>query len=166
MKQLLLCFILSLFIFNLESKAQEQDREQGKAFYVELLGNGISYSMNYDQRFQKRLDGLGFRAGASFLSIGGSSVGTVPFGLNYLLGKNGQYFEMGLGSTFLFGGANTDFAVGDGEALSTYLVGTMNFGYRSEPTDGGFLFRANLTPVFGGFGFYPFYGGVSFGYAF
>lgn len=165
MKNLILLSILFLGFTRLHAQDLET-REQGKAFYLELFGNGLTYSFNYDQRFQQRLDGLGFKAGASFLSLGGSSIGTVPIGLNYLLGNNGKYFEMGMGSTFIFGGGNTDFAVGDGQSLDTYLLGTMTFGYRSEPTDGGFLFRANVTPIFGSFGFYPFYGGISVGYAF
>ncbi|MFC3414937.1 hypothetical protein [Algoriphagus hitonicola] len=165
MKNFILISVLFIGLSNLQAQTTEP-REQGKAFYLELFGNGITYSLNYDQRFQKRMDGLGFKAGASFLSLGGSSVGTVPVGLNYLLGKEGKFFEMGMGSTLIFGGGNTDFAVGDGEPLDTYFLGTMTFGYRSEPTDGGFLFRANLTPIFGGFGFYPFFGGISVGYAF
>lgn len=54
---------------------------------MEVLGNRISYSFNYDQRFQNRLDGLGFKVEGSYFAIDSTSVATFPFGLNYLLGK-------------------------------------------------------------------------------
>jgi hypothetical protein len=35
-----------------------------------------------------------------------------------------------------------------------------------QPRSGGFTFRAFINPIFGSFGFVPYYGGVSFGYKF
>jgi len=35
-----------------------------------------------------------------------------------------------------------------------------------QPQNGGFTFRAFINPIFGEFGFIPYYGGVSFGYKF
>ncbi|MHA7128474.1 hypothetical protein [Algoriphagus namhaensis] len=143
------------------------DRERGRGVYVELFGNGLFYSVNYDQRFDRRLDGLGYKVGISYLAVDGVAVATVPFGLNYLLGKDGKYFEMGLGGTYLAGVDRTNtFASSDERNFGDGMIGTMTFGYRREPTDGGFLFRASMTPVFGSGTFWPLFFGVSFGYAF
>ena len=46
------------------------------------------------------------------------------------------------------------------------FVGTLNFGYRRIPQDGGFTFSANLTPLFNAHGFWPLFGRVGLGYAF
>jgi hypothetical protein len=159
--------ILLLLSVSTISFAQENTRERGRGVYMELFGNGLGYSFNYDQRFDKRFDGLGFKAGLSYFAIDGNSVATLPVGLNYLLGKNGKYFEMGAGATFLRAEDSTNaFAVGDSRSVGTGTVGHMIFGYRREPEEGGFLFRASMTPLFGQGTFFPFWFGISLGYAF
>lgn len=159
--------ILLLLSVSTISFAQENTRERGRGVFVELFGNGLGYSFNYDQRFDKRFDGLGFKAGLSYFAIDGNSVATLPVGLNYLLGKNGKYFEMGAGATFLRAEDSTNaFAVGDSRSVGTGTVGHMIFGYRREPEEGGFLFRASMTPLFGQGTFFPFWFGISLGYAF
>lgn len=159
--------ILLLLSVSTISFAQENTRKRGRGVYMELFGNGLGYSFNYDQRFDKRFDGLGFKAGLSYFAIDGNSVATLPVGLNYLLGKNGKYFEMGAGATFLRAEDSTNaFAVGDSRSVGTGTVGHMIFGYRREPEEGGFLFRASMTPLFGQGTFFPFWFGISLGYAF
>ncbi|HVZ55445.1 MAG TPA: hypothetical protein VG870_02200 [Chitinophagaceae bacterium] len=153
--------ILALFI--LSSRAQSQ---AAKSIYFELGGPGLA-SFNFDTRFGNREDGLGGRIGFGGFSLSvndGASTGVIfiPLGLNYLLGKDGKnYFELGAGVTpvIVSGGSG-----GDGNFSSTF--GHLNFGYRLQPAHGGFTFRAFITPVFGSFGFIPYYGGVSFGYKF
>jgi len=67
--------------------------------------------------------------------------------------------------------------------LASNVGGTLTFGFRYQPKDGGFLFKAALTPFFGltkvpdknysvcdsprtePF-FFPLFGGVSFGHVF
>lgn len=160
--------LLVLLLISETSFSQIEERERGRGVYAEIFGSGVTYSFNYDQRFQKRLDGLGFKAGLSFLAVDGTGLGTVPFGLNYLLGKNGKYFELGLGGTYGFGYDNqyTLFGSDDERTSGDGVLGNMVIGYRREPVDGGFLFRATLTPFFGSDFFWPLYAGVSFGYAF
>ncbi len=168
MKKLLgLKFAIFLLIMSTQTFAQESTRERGRGVFVEILGNGLIGSINYDQRFEKRFDGLGFKGGISYFAFNGSSVAAAPFGLNYLLGKNGKYFEVGLGATYLrFADSSNTFSVGNERTIGDGLVGNMIFGYRREPVDGGFLFRASMTPVFGSGTFLPFYFGLSLGYAF
>lgn len=166
MKKYLLFFLI-LLGFQFAIQAQSSEREKGRGVYMELFGNGITYSFNYDQRFANRFDGLGFKAGVSYFAIDGSSLMTLPLGLNYLLGKEGKYFEVGMGGTYLRGADKANnFTVGDSRSVGDGFVGNMVFGYRREPVDGGFLFRVSMTPVFTSDFFWPLAVGISFGYAF
>jgi len=136
--------------------------QAAKSVYFELGGPGLA-SFNFDTRFGAREDGLGGRIGVGGFSIEGAGVVFIPVGLNYLLGKDGRnYFEIGAGVTPLI--ASEEFTE-DGSTFTT-TFGHVLFGYRMQPGNGGFTFRAFVSPIFGGFGFVPYYGGVSFGYKF
>jgi hypothetical protein len=129
--------------------------------YFELGGPGLA-SFNFDTRFSKGAnDGFGGRVGIGGFSIDGSGIVFVPVGVNYLIGKDSRnYFELGGGVTPVFSTGNL---VGDNFS-STF--GHLIFGYRMQPKEGGFTFRAFVNPVFGKGFFIPYYGGVSFGYKF
>jgi hypothetical protein len=149
------------FAFAIAARAQSP----AKAIYFELGGPGIA-SFNYDMRFTKSESGIGGRVGFGGFSIGTASERTtaifVPLGLNYLLGKDGRnYFELGAGVTIVNA---TDKSSSDANFGTTF--GHINFGYRLQPKDGGFFFRAAINPVFGKGFFIPYYGGVAFGYKF
>jgi hypothetical protein len=150
MKKLLVVLIGSMVLSN-SSFAQ--------SFYAELGGPGLA-SLNFDTRFSKTNGGFGGRAGIGGFSLDGSGVIFIPVGLNYLLGKdNRSFFELGAGVTPVFttGNASGDFSETFGHVI---------LGYRMQPADGGFTFRAFVSPVFGSGFFIPYYGGVSFGYKF
>src|SRR5258708_2533047 len=80
-----------------------------KSVYVELGGNGIAFSANFDSRFTKNENGFGFRVGIGIvpaLDIGFASTSailTIPVGVNYLVGKAPNYFEGGIGATYASG---------------------------------------------------------------
>lgn len=154
-------------------------------FFIELGGPSMIYSFNYDFRFDRsQRDGWGMRAG-----LGGfyrreprwdSSEGmlVVPVQVNKLFGNGRHFFEVGGGASFVyfqdtFLDWNTqrpirrndyDFILDLGETPS--LLGTFTLGYRLVPEKSGFLFRAQMTPIFNQNGFWPFWFGVSFGYSF
>lgn len=134
--------------------------QSNQAVYAELLGNGLIFSFNYDTRFNARPDGLGGRIGLGFVGKGDDGAVLIPFQLNWLLGKNGRYFEMGLGATYL--GGTADLFDEDVD----HFVGTMTFGYRRQPVDGGFMWKAAITPILADGFFWPYYVGFSLGYAF
>ncbi|MBS1640112.1 MAG: hypothetical protein JSR12_08635 [Bacteroidetes bacterium] len=153
---LLIAFTSILFLFN-TSKAQSA----AKSVYFELGGPGIS-SFNFDTRFNKREDGWGARFGVGGFSVDGEGVMFIPVGINYLVGKDQRnYFEMGGGATLMSASQNI-FA----NNQSSSAFGFLQFGYRLQPKNGGFTFRANMTPVFGRGFFVPYYFGISFGYKF
>src|SRR5258708_31627696 len=139
MKKFLVAFLV---IISVKAYAQSP----AKSIYFELVGPGIA-AVNFDMRFAKSESGIGGRIGLGGFSVGsGTEKATavfIPVGLNYLLGKDGRhYFELGGGATFV---SSRD-QVG-GNFSSTF--GHLNFGYGLQPTEGGFLFRAAITPVFG-----------------
>ncbi len=136
--------------------------ERAQSVYFEILGPGILYSGNYDTRFQDTPNGLGGRIGASFISIDDESLFTLPVMINYLLGREGKYFEIGLGATYLRNNDNGDIIFEETDDI----IGTMVFGYRSQPIDGGFMFRAGFAPIFSEGDFIPYYPYLSLGYTF
>jgi hypothetical protein len=141
-----------------------------QAIYTELGGAGLLLSLNYDSRFSKRVDGLGFRVGVGYSFTNDPSFFTVPVGLNYLLGRNGNYFEVGAGVTYVGLSSNNGDAfvsIGNNDLTNktSFLFTTISFGYRRQPINGGFNFRGGFTPVFveGQSGIAPY---ISLGYNF
>lgn len=146
------------FITAIHSMATAQS---AKSVYAELGGPGLA-SFNFDTRFTGKEDGIGGRIGFGGLSIDGSGVLFIPIGVNYLLGKDQKnYFELGAGVTPVFA---TGDITSDGNFSTTF--GHLLIGYRLQPKEGGFTFRAFINPIFGQGTFIPYYGGVSFGYKF
>src|SRR5215210_3195758 len=112
---------------------------QAKSMYFELGGPGLA-SVNFDTRFTKSEGGIGGRVGIGYFNIDDEELLTIPIGINYLLSKNQRnYFEIGGGITFAK--YNSDFFTSDDDTF-TGTFGHLNFGYRLQPKEGGFLFRA------------------------
>jgi hypothetical protein len=156
-------FALTIFIF---SAFYANAQQAAKSAYVELGGAGLA-TVNYDMRFEKKEDGLGFKVGVGGFSIDGQSIFLAPIGINYLLGKgNKNYFEVGAGVTLV----TTKDKYYNGNTTTTQRYSTTFghafFGYRLQPKNGGFLFRAGMTPIFNKDGFFPLWAGISFGYKF
>ncbi|MEM9824737.1 MAG: hypothetical protein AAF985_26860 [Bacteroidota bacterium] len=154
-KFILFCTTICM-ILGLNNKALSQ----GNSFYVELFGNGLIFSANYDMRFTQSNVGLGGRVGLGYVGGVNSSVLTIPVMANYLLGKDGKYFEVGGGLTFV--SANVDF-IGDNDSASA-VWGTLSFMYRYQPIDGGFMWKIGITPLIADGVFFPYWFGLGLGY--
>lgn len=150
-------YLIVIFaIFQSSLKAQH-----GQAVYAELLGNGLIFSFNYDTRFTAAPNGIGGRIGLGYVgSPKEGGVALIPFQLNWLLGRNDRYFELGIGATIVTG-SRTIF-----DENFNHVVGTMTFGYRHQPADGGFMWKIALTPVLADGFFWPYFGGIALGYCF
>ncbi|MDO4771334.1 hypothetical protein [Porphyromonas sp.] len=141
-----------------------------KSFFIEAGGAGMSpLSFNFESRFARQLNGLGMRAGVSFIGFGDAGILTIPVQLNYLMGSRGKYFEIGGGATLFHG--YSDWFGGDKGDSYTKIIGTTTFGYRYQPVKGGFMFRAGFAPFFtfteeGKFFFMPYMPYISLGYSF
>ena len=95
--------------------------------------------------------------------VNGSGYFAIPAQLNYLLGENGKYLELGAGATFLNVTGDDDFFF-DNSASS--LQGNLVVGFRSQPfAKKGITWRVAFTPFVGSEGFLPF-GGASIGFRF
>jgi hypothetical protein len=185
MKKKLACFAV-IIIFSKQLFAQQQDTVHLKktvdqtiivtdrapqAVFAELWGRALFFSANYDRRFSKRLDGFGFTVGGGYIGIDGLNLFSVPVTLNYLLGNNGKYLELGAGLTYFNGsidgeGLFSDDNSSSSSSTSSAVMGTLTIGYRSQPVNGGFLFRAGVNPIIYQHNFIPYFPYVGLGYSF
>jgi hypothetical protein len=159
-------FFSIVFISSCSLKAQGMERGIGTTpnasqVYFELGGAGIIYSFNFDGRFDKYENGLGFRVGIGGAYVNGAGYFALPLQLNYLAGSNGRYVEFGGGVTYA---PNLDIFQNGSNTF-----GTLTIGFRRQPLGRkGFTFRAAFTPIIGfqsGGGFIPS-AGISWGYRF
>ena len=151
-------FIWSFLILG-SIKLPAQTNPYAKTIFFELGGPGLA-SINYDMRFIKTAQGLGLRAGIGGFPAYDVNLVTYPLGINYIASKDQKnFFEFGAGYTLI--SANP---VGSGMFSGSF--GHTTIGYRLQPKDGGFTFRATLNPVIVDEGFFPFYAGIGFGWKF
>ncbi len=152
-------------------------RTANNALYVEGLGQGLFYSINYDRAFgdfAARV-GLGYISftdhSSSFTDCSSSSTSctstpvsttasflTIPLSVSYLgIGSKKHIFEVGAGMTILHVSADASglFVDNNGKGSSTTVLGDIILGYRLQPPNGGFFLRAGLSPLISRYGFWP-----------
>ncbi len=162
MNKLRIIVVAITLLISYSAKSQNLTKRAQNVF-IELGGQGLTFTANYDTRFTKSRDGFGGRVGIGYISDSGDKLTTIPVSLNYLLGKGNKFLEVGLGATYLSTTGNNDVLFSNNESS---LIGTMSFAYRLQPVDSGFSFRAGISPVFSKDFFIPYYGGISLGYTF
>ena len=138
--------LLLLFLIPVSSRlyAQDTDTPMGvetefkkHSIYLELLGNGLSYSINYERLLKP---GLSLRMGAGYFPelddfFTNTRHISLPILLNSLIDINRTtQFEAGLGTTFLFLNPNENFYI------------TSSFGIKSVDPKTGKFFKVSLTP--------------------
>jgi hypothetical protein len=135
---------LSIFLF---SASPVLPQSHPNSLYVELLGNGGLYSINYDRLFTSNIGG---RIGFSYLSfkkdlfLPEMTLFTFPVSFSYLLGEGSSKLELGAGITIVSGEFDWVNEKGSGGLVVPNLI----FGYRFQSSDGGFLFRIGYIPLF------------------
>ncbi len=148
--------------------ASNETRTAQNSIYVEGLGAGLAYSVNYERLLT---NDLGVRLGFSYLSLS-ASVGdssadatfiTVPLTASYLGISSGSHaLELGGGMTIGYAsGSASHFGV-ESTGAGMVPIGTAMVGYRFQPRNGGFQFRVGAQAFIGdglgdlgGFGFAP-----------
>jgi hypothetical protein len=158
---LLMLFIICIFQEVQAQQVVDSDTARAQNVYVELGGQGIALSANYDTRFSNKRNGLGGRIGIGFIGGDGNNITTIPVGLNYLIGNGKSFFEVGLGATYFSAKFNNHFF----DKYFNNFIGTASFSYRFQPLKSGFSFRGGITPLFGSEFLLPYYG-ISLGYTF
>ncbi|MVN20902.1 hypothetical protein [Mucilaginibacter arboris] len=165
-----LMLLAVLFISSQVRAQQTFDSGTGRAqnVFVELYGQGLLFSANYDTRFSNKRDGIGGRVGIGYFAVDGNNLTTIPIGLNYLLGKGRNFFEVGLGATYLSAKLSGDdfFKSDNSDVTGSEIIGTMSFSYRLQPINSGFALRAGFSPIFGNGFFIPYFPNFSLGYTF
>src|SRR5687767_3084894 len=134
---------ISLLVFAFFFVMGANSQGAARAMFFEIGGPGIA-SFNYDQRFTKKENGIGGRIGVGGFSFTYDGVREgiffFPVGVNYLFGKDGRnYFELGAGATLV--AMPSSRADGNNDFFEANF-GHLNFGYRLQPAEGGFFFRA------------------------
>lgn len=180
--------LIMLVLFNLQAQKNEMAT---RSVFVEVGGPSLAYTFNYDFRFDRNtLTSWGLRAGIGGFKLSDQSLITLPIQATRLFGKGKHYFEVGGGITFMnyrstYTSYEYTYDPDTGQYIESFMdvtrkdwhfildidktpamMGTLNFGYRKIPVDGGFTFRANLTPLFNNHGFWPLFAGIGLGYAF
>ena len=157
--------VISLFVifFSLQSYPQQKPN----SIYLELFGNGVVYSINYDRMLSEN---FGARIGLMYLPrldmvfYAFDDLLIIPVMFNFFVGSGNSKLELGGGISFvsITGGSVFGFDAAESE---TGIAGTATFGYRYQSPRSGIIFRAGLTPVFTDEGA-KLYGGLSFGFIF
>jgi hypothetical protein len=161
-----------------KKKITSVDDRYQKVTFVELLGAGGLYSVNFDMRTAKgKRDAWGFRVGMEKIVANiTDSVGVVveksrisftaiPIVLNYLFGKRKGFLEVGIGATYFNFKSNSTGTT----SIETYqeetfkesfgsIIGSFNIGYRHVPFTNGFMYRVAFTPLLLNNIFVPFMG--------
>ena len=150
MKKLLIISPFILLSFSLvgqkndkeifEKKSKETESLVLKnAIYLELGGNGLFYSVNYDKVIVGRKSShLVIRAGFSPVGfISGDNSFLLPLEINVLLGKQNNFLEIG-GGVSLF--------LGDDDYGSFENFATFRLGYRHQ-SESGLMMRAAMVPL-------------------
>ncbi|MDR1545066.1 MAG: hypothetical protein LBS50_11830 [Prevotellaceae bacterium] len=165
-KLFIVAIILSVNSFSQNSDNARQSNDfKHHSVYVELLGNSLFYSVNYDYLLKIYTDNIQMSAGSGIGFFRTSSVD----GQGRVAKHNRFYITPA--TTFLFGAKShyaeigTALMVGSlGKTLK--LVPSARIGYRYQRQKGGFLFRIAFTPAFNDFFIYKYWCGVSVGYIF
>lgn len=130
-----------------------------RSISIEALGVHGIVGVNFDSRF-KAGHGLGYRVGVgytqgthAYMSPSATKVQgfAFPLEINYLLGKNEQKLELGLGCSLGYYGERIEFPESGGHApipitsrsFGYFVFG--NIGYRLQ-TKSGLMIRAGWTP--------------------
>jgi hypothetical protein len=139
--------IFPLIIICLTTKAQSQIKKND--VYLELAGNGIYGSINYERIIKAGKGVLTFRIGAGYYSGDQEFRMSLPTGVNYLfpLRNKNSFIDLGVGATWASApGLITDSKTGVRD-YSKYIVNFVpSLGWRTHIKN-SYMFRASLTPI-------------------
>ena len=120
--------------------------------FLELLGNGVLYSLNSEVRFRGdvslRAGGSHLGAGAaSGLSRGRFSLTTVPLLAGVAFGRGEHKLEIAAGATFVWYTGEVRVFVAKVAESGFFPAATAFVGYRFVPEKASVLVRVGVTPL-------------------
>ncbi len=152
-------FFIVTILACMQASAQKVFKKN--TLYVEILGNGVVLSANYERQMGNK-PGLGFHMG---VGLGGDGP-AIPLGAKYLfqLGNQKSFIETGVGVTLaerdLLDDKNND--LGDHSPYKAAFIPSI--GYRHQ-TKYGLMWRVNYTPIFSAYRNILSFGGISIGWS-
>lgn len=141
--------LLLLFLSGTKTAAAQEAFARNSVF-VEFGGVSGFYSVNYDRRFGSEPSGFGGRLTLGRLAFKNSEVLTFYSGATYLIGSNGKYLELGGGPIIGYSKTTGDqhsFLADPSTDTEIIVFLNLQAGYRYQPVNGGFNFRAGISPV-------------------
>ena len=127
---------------------------QTNTVYLELFGNALLASINYDRMVT---DNVSVRVGYGSISLDDTDVETgiitkisitpIPITANYLMGSGNHKLEIGAGILYIMVDGNIDFGGVSLAASGSVIATTGVLGYRYHRDTGGFSFRATVAPI-------------------
>lgn len=118
-------------------------------FFLELGGNGMFYSLNYDRILLNRESWkLAGRVGAMYVPpLGGGNRQMVggPVEISYLRGRGKHFLELGLGATVVY----DTYRVSSYRIRDLAMMAVARIGYRYQKPEGGFFYKVGFTPMLG-----------------
>ncbi len=162
--------LLSLFLVLTSLNCISQVKNVGfkkNTVYVELLGQGSLWSINYERKFgindlishtvsvgfTTRYEGGNLKIDQSFFNSGKGQYYGSPLSYHLLIGKRNSRFDLGLGLTGLyFKGAGwyydgfcTSYS-SDIRSFKSYIVPSIS--YRFQKKSGGLFIKVSYSPMF------------------
>lgn len=153
-----------LFISNEILTAQQSSTDYSKnTVYTELGGAGITYSLNYDRRVTEN---IALRTGINYApTLVAPGVSFIGQG-SYLFGKEDEFFELGVGITYVLSDDPNIVPFSDDGNIKGALINSF-IGFRSQSVEEPIFFRFGAAPFYSFFSDKLFLsGGLSFGYSF
>ena len=131
-------------------------RDANNVIYVDFGGYGVEGSINYERIFGDVAPRLGL--GETVQGEGDENgeqgkLTMVPVGVSYLGFGSKHVLEVGAGGTLVFADGEAEKYGVDAEGSGFGGWGGVNVGYRRQPLDGGFVFRAGVTQLISPDGF-------------
>ena len=166
---ILITAALAFNCINICAQGQYTRPYKQNQFYLELGGNGIIYSVNYERLLSENFSLRGGIGISPTLGLVDGIFIFMPVTGSILLGSSTSKLEIGLGMTY-FSGKETEFLgnAKDGQSESElFMTGILGYRYLSS---GGLIVRVVFIPFFNpdktnDSKFLP-WGGLSFGYSF
>lgn len=137
MKSIFLLLIISLIAKSSGAQIAKN------TVYLELLGNGGLYSINYDRIL---VDAAKYKLSSS-IGYGlykSENIEGIPFEVNFLFGHK-HYFELGTGISYIKGLTQIEPGCLNG-AVSSTIYNTYRIGYRYQKDEKGFFLKVAVIP--------------------
>ncbi len=150
--------LLPFIIFSLLTSAFGQNTFKKNDIYLELLGNGIGASLNYERQLNNN-PSLGVRLGLGYYSGTEQFRVSIPIGVNYLfkIGSKKSFLDAGIGGTWSEAAGLKEALAGVRDYNERIWSFVPSIGYRRH-TQGNLMWRASLTPVINKYRVMPWVG--------